>query len=133
MASELISISNNYFSFICFSNLEFMAEFSTTDRNTGIGHSANVSKDISSPFFIHHSENYNFVIVTLELTSTNFSSWKRSFLLALSIRNKQGFLDGKVSKPSPKDSLYYPWIRCNNLIVAWVLRLISPPIASTVF
>ncbi|EEF32709.1 hypothetical protein RCOM_0857110 [Ricinus communis] len=91
--------------------------------------SPNPFKDPSSPFFLHHAENHSPVIVSPELTSMNFASWKRSFLLVVSIRNKQV----SISKPAPKDPLYLPWIRCNNLMVAWLLRSISAPISSTVF
>ena len=89
--------------------------------------------DTSSPFFIHHSENHSSVIVTPELTTTNFATWKRPFLLAVSIRNKRGFLDGTISKPNENDSSFIAWNRCNDLLVAWLLRSISPSIASTVF
>lgn len=93
----------------------------------------NPIEDPSSPYYLHHSENHSSVIVTPELTSTDFTSWKRSFLLVVSIRNKQGFLDVSIAKPDPEGPLYLPWIRCNNLIVAWLLCSISPSIASTVF
>ena len=89
--------------------------------------------DTSSPLFIHHSENHSSVIVTPELTTTNFATWKRSFLLAVSIRNKRGFLDGTISKPKENDSSFIAWNRCNDLLVAWLLRSISPSITSTVF
>ncbi|KAG8649272.1 hypothetical protein MANES_08G077385v8 [Manihot esculenta] len=65
----------------------------------------------SSAFFLHHSENHSSVIVTPKLMSLNFSSWRRSLL----------------------DLLFLPWIRCKNLLVAWLLRSFSPLIASTIF
>ncbi|KAF2310860.1 hypothetical protein GH714_017763 [Hevea brasiliensis] len=110
-----------------------MADSSSFQQDVASGSNVNPMEDTSSPFYLHHFENHSSVIVTPELTSTNFPSWKKSFLLAVSILNKQGFLDGSIVKPSPEDSTYLPWIRCNNLIVAWLLRSISPPIASTVF
>lgn len=93
----------------------------------------NPSEDASSPYYLHLSKNHSSVIVTPKLTSSNFPSWKRSFLLAVSMRNKQGFLDGSIPKPTLENQLYLPWIQCNNLLVAWLLRSISPAIASTVF
>lgn len=102
-------------------------------ESSSMKHSWNPREDASSPYFLHHSENHNSVIVTPKLTSSNFPSWKWSFLLVVSIKNKQGFLDWTIPKPSPEDFLYLPWIRCNNLIVALLLRSISPSIASTVF
>ncbi|XP_021603712.1 uncharacterized protein LOC110608737 isoform X2 [Manihot esculenta] len=86
-------------------------------------------EDASSPFFLYHS----LVLIIPELILDNFPFWRRWFMLAISIRNKQGFLDGSIPKPSPENPLYLPWIRCNNLIVVWLLRSISSSIASTVF
>ena len=77
--------------------------------------------DTSSPFFIHHSENHSSVIVTPELTTINFAIWKRSFLLAVYIRNKKGFLDGTISKPNENDSSFIDWNRCNDFLMAWLL------------
>ncbi|KAJ9181354.1 hypothetical protein P3X46_009492 [Hevea brasiliensis] len=96
-----------------------------------VTHACNPSKDVSSPYYLHHSGNHSSVIFTPELTLAN--SWRRSFLLAVSIRNKQGFLDGSIPKPIPEDPLDLSWVRCNNLLVAWLLRSVSPPIASTMF
>ena len=42
-------------------------------------------EDPASPYYLHHSENHSSVIVTPVLTSINFASWKRSFLLVVSI------------------------------------------------
>ncbi|XP_043815342.1 uncharacterized protein LOC122724446 [Manihot esculenta] len=96
-------------------------------------HSVSPLEDASSPFFLHHFENHNSIVITPELVPNNFPSWRRSFQLTVPIRNKQGYLDSTVPKPSPVDPLYLRSTRCNNLIVAWLLRSISPSIASTNF
>lgn len=93
----------------------------------------NPIEDTASPFYLQLSENHSSVIIMPKLTFSNYPCWRRSFQLVVSIRNKQGFLDGSVLKCTPKDSLYLSLIRCNNLIIAWLLRLISSSIASTVF
>ncbi|EOY21969.1 Integrase, catalytic region, putative [Theobroma cacao] len=89
--------------------------------------------DPQFPYFLHHTNHPGSVIINPKLTTTNYVTWSRSFLLALSIRNKKGFINGTISKPQPTDPLYPSWIRCNNLIVAWLLDSITPPIASTIF
>lgn len=68
-----------------------------------------------------------------QLTSTNYSAWSRSFLLTLSIRSKTSFIDGSIPYPAATDPLYSAWVSCNNLLVAWHLKSISEPIASTLF
>nr|DAD40609.1 TPA_asm: hypothetical protein HUJ06_014932 [Nelumbo nucifera] len=91
------------------------------------------SLDPVSPYYLHHSDHHGSVTVSSELTSSNYVLWSRSFLLALSIRNKTCFMDGTIKEPAMDDALHGAWMRCNNLIVAWLLRSISPPIASIVF
>ncbi|KAI4356008.1 hypothetical protein L6164_000062 [Bauhinia variegata] len=59
----------------------------------------------NSPFFVHPTENHNSVVITPELTSSNYTTWHRSFLL----------------------------VRCNDLLLSWLLKSIYTPIASTMF
>ncbi|EOX93752.1 Uncharacterized protein TCM_002670 [Theobroma cacao] len=84
-------------------------------------------------FFMHHSDHHGSISITLKLTSNNYSAWSKSFYLALSIRNKLGFIDGAIPQPLVTDKLYMTWMRCNNLIVAWILECLTPSIASIVF
>ncbi|EOY10540.1 Uncharacterized protein TCM_025870 [Theobroma cacao] len=90
-------------------------------------------EDPRSPDFLHHTDHHGSVVINLKLTSSNYCSWSRSFLLALSIRNKTGFIDGSTKQPSLIDGLYSSWTHCNNLNVAWLLESISEPIATNVF
>ncbi|KAF5465279.1 hypothetical protein F2P56_015299 [Juglans regia] len=90
-------------------------------------------EDQNSPFFLHHSENANTVIVSPPLTGSNYISWSRSFLLSISIKNKSGFLDGMITTPDLSDSSYVSWLGCNNILLAWILNSVSKDIASNVF
>ncbi|KAI4332704.1 hypothetical protein L6164_017590 [Bauhinia variegata] len=56
-----------------------------------------------------------------------------SFLLAVSICNKEGFLTRSIAKPPNGHFLAVAWKRCNDLLVSWLLKSISLPIASTFF
>lgn len=89
-------------------------------------------EDPNSHFFLHPSDNSNTVVVTPELMGSNYLSWSRAFTLAISVKNKLGFLDGSVPMPEPTESLYPPWLRCNNLLLSWLLKSISKDLASTV-
>ena len=90
-------------------------------------------EDPHSPYYLHHSDNHSTVTVTPLLTSMNYHVWSRNFYLALSIRNKTGFIDGSVEKPDFNDPLFSSWTRCNNLLVAWLLKSLTPSITATVF
>ncbi|EOY31697.1 Uncharacterized protein TCM_038760 [Theobroma cacao] len=89
--------------------------------------------DPQSSYYLHHTDHPSSVVINPKLTTNNYVAWSRSFLLALSIRNKLGFINGSIPKPQVTNDLYPSWIKCNNLIVAWLLDSINPPIASIVF
>ncbi|WRX23102.1 Retrotransposon Copia-like [Theobroma cacao] len=96
------------------------------------GYNLIIESDSKSSYFLHHFDNQKSMVISPKLTSVNYSSWSRSFMFALSIRNKSGFLDGSILEPKHSDNLYVLWLRCNNLIIAWLLELVSLLIASTV-
>ncbi|XP_022867242.1 uncharacterized protein LOC111386973 [Olea europaea var. sylvestris] len=69
--------------------------------------------DGSSPYFLHHSDNPGLIFVSQPLTGDNYESWSRAMVIALSVKNKSGFIDGSIPKPKNSDDLLNPWI-CNN-------------------
>ena len=91
---------------------------SSLSANSKMNTSISQIKDSSSPYYIHYSEHHGSVMVTPKLTVTNYLTWRRSFLIAVSIRNKQGFLDGSIPKLDSTDSMFLSWTRYNNLLIA---------------
>lgn len=54
-----------------------------------------------NPFYLHSNDHDGFVLVFDRLTSeADFHSWRRSVRLALNVRNKLGFVNGTILKPS---------------------------------
>uniref|UniRef100_A0A2N9IWD4 Retrotransposon Copia-like N-terminal domain-containing protein n=1 Tax=Fagus sylvatica TaxID=28930 RepID=A0A2N9IWD4_FAGSY len=53
----------------------------------------------SSPYYLHPSDNSSLILVPEPLTSDNFHSWFRSMDMALTIKNKLGFVDGSIREP----------------------------------
>jgi hypothetical protein len=49
-------------------------------------------------------------------------------LIALSAKNKMCFIDGSFPKPSMFESYYNARVRCNDLVVSWILNYISKEI-----
>nr|KYP37858.1 Retrovirus-related Pol polyprotein from transposon TNT 1-94 [Cajanus cajan] len=52
--------------------------------------------------------------------------------MALTSKNKMGFLTGSVPIPSPNDATYPPWERCNMLLMSWLINSVSPSIAQSI-
>ncbi|XP_059431677.1 uncharacterized protein LOC132165206 [Corylus avellana] len=88
--------------------------------------------DLSSPLFLHSGDNPGILLVPQPLSGENYSTWSRSMLVALSAKNKMCFIDGSFPKPSVFESYYNAWVRCNDLVVSWILNSVSKEIYSTV-
>ena len=53
--------------------------------------------------------------------------------IALSVKNKLGFIDSTIPKPSGTDpSLLNSWIQNNNVVISWILNSISNEVSASV-
>ncbi|KAE8732030.1 hypothetical protein F3Y22_tig00002237pilonHSYRG00016 [Hibiscus syriacus] len=85
-----------------------------------------------NPYYLHQSDNPGMILVTQPLTSDNFHSWKWSMMLALSAKNKLGFMDGSIPAPDTSSpELLNAWTRANNLVNSWILNSVSKDIAAS--
>ncbi|KAI4374147.1 hypothetical protein MLD38_012176 [Melastoma candidum] len=92
-----------------------------------------VELDPCSPFFVRPADSQMAVLVTPGLVEGNYSAWSRMFLVALSIRNKIGFVDGSIVRPAEGDPLFVAWKRCDDLVRTWIYKSVSVSIATTIF
>ena len=89
--------------------------------------------DPESPFFLHHSDNPGLILVSRPLTGDNYNSWSRAMLIALSVKNKLGFIDGSIPKPDSSNlPLLNSWIRNNNVVISWILNSVSKEISASI-
>ena len=59
-----------------------------------------IDDDGSSPYFLHHLDSLGLVLVSQLLTGDNYASWSRAITIALSMKNKLGFIDGTIPRPT---------------------------------
>ncbi|XP_019192727.1 PREDICTED: uncharacterized protein LOC109187024 [Ipomoea nil] len=52
--------------------------------------------------------------------------------MALRSKNKMSFVNGLVAALNKLDPRYYYWERCNTMLLSWILRALSPTIATCV-
>ena len=72
--------------------------------------------DPTSFYFFHHSDSPGLILVSQPLTGDNYSSWSRAMTIALSVKNKLGFIEGPILKPDDDDlQLQNAWIINNNM------------------
>ena len=62
-----------------------------------------VIDDPFSSFFLHHSDSPGMVLVSQLLNGDNYASWSQSMTIAMLVKNKLGFVDRSVEKPSGID------------------------------
>ncbi|XP_074305557.1 uncharacterized protein LOC141640774 [Silene latifolia] len=53
-------------------------------------------------------------------------------LIALSAKNKVGFIDGTIPRPSPTAATALLWRRCNDTVLSWILNSVSPEISKSI-
>lgn len=95
--------------------------------------STNPLEDPSSPYYLHPSEGPGLQLVSHPLTSDNYPSWSRSIIIALTIKNKIGFIDGSLpSPPATSPILLNAWIRNSTMVFSWILNSVSKSIQSSV-
>ena len=90
-------------------------------------------EDPIGAFYLHHSDSPGTVLVSQLLNGDNYTSWSRSMKIALSVKNKLGFVDGTILKPEIENAaLYNAWNRNNNIVLAWILNSVSKEISSSI-
>ena len=52
--------------------------------------------------------------------------------IALSAKNKTGFIDGSIEKPISTDEKYALWKRCNDMVLSWILNSIDSNLGDSV-
>jgi len=61
-------------------------------------------------------------LVSVKLNGSNFQKWSRAVKIALKTKTKIGFIDGSCTKPALTSPLHNQWIRCDNMVVSWLLN-----------
>ena len=75
--------------------------------------------DSSNPFFLHHGDSPGAMIISKQLNSENYNTWKRAMLMALLAKNKLSFVNSTLPKPSNLyDSQGLTWINRNGPLLA---------------
>ncbi|KAK3002448.1 hypothetical protein RJ639_020557 [Escallonia herrerae] len=74
------------------------------------------------------------LLVPIKLNGTNYPSWSKSMIHALTAKNKIGFINGSIEQPSEKDqpTEYALWNQCNSMILSWLTHSVEPDLAKGV-
>ncbi|XP_062100687.1 uncharacterized protein LOC133806611 [Humulus lupulus] len=89
-------------------------------------------EDFQSPYNLGTRNHPGMLIASPILTENNFQSWKCSVTISLGAKNKMDFVDGTLPKPPTTDPNHGSWLRCNNMVMSWILNSISKEIKDSV-
>jgi hypothetical protein len=84
-----------------------------------------------NPYYVHPNESATAALVSPLLDGKNYHTWSRSMKKAVIMKNKLRFLDGSCPMPDDFDPTYEPWIRCNNLVLSWLMNSVTPAISQS--
>nr|XP_011470531.1 PREDICTED: uncharacterized protein LOC105353241 [Fragaria vesca subsp. vesca] len=62
----------------------------------------------------------------------NYTAWIQSMVIALTIKNKKGFVDGSIKKPTSRVEEAQQWERLDTLVKTWLIASMLKPISSSV-
>ncbi|WVY96778.1 hypothetical protein V8G54_028929 [Vigna mungo] len=77
--------------------------------------SSSIHDNTPSYLYLHPNENPAIALVSPVLNATNYHSWSRSFITALSAKDKVEFVLGSAPQPSKTDASFSAWFRCNSM------------------
>uniref|UniRef100_A0A2N9GPT0 Reverse transcriptase Ty1/copia-type domain-containing protein n=1 Tax=Fagus sylvatica TaxID=28930 RepID=A0A2N9GPT0_FAGSY len=86
-----------------------------------------------SPYYLNNGDHPGIRIVLDPLTGDNYQSWRRSMTIALSSKNKLGFVNETILQPNDEaDPFFSDWQRCNDLVLSWITNCLSRQIYAIV-
>uniref|UniRef100_A0A2N9I1Q0 Retrotransposon Copia-like N-terminal domain-containing protein n=1 Tax=Fagus sylvatica TaxID=28930 RepID=A0A2N9I1Q0_FAGSY len=89
--------------------------------------------DPTSNYYLHHGDSPGAILVSQPLLGDNYHTWSRSMVMALTAKNKVGFMNEVIVQPQDESLLVYnAWVRCNTMVISWLLNSLSKEIALSV-
>ncbi|GJX45393.1 cysteine-rich receptor-like protein kinase 8 [Tanacetum coccineum] len=84
------------------------------------------------PLYLHPNDHPGLILISKKLTgSDNYSTWKRSMMIALNAINKYKIVTGEYREPSTQSNTRALWERTNDIIISWILNTISDQISNS--
>ncbi|XP_019240182.1 PREDICTED: uncharacterized protein LOC109220173 [Nicotiana attenuata] len=105
----------------------------TSSASVNSGSTSQVTpQDVNHPYFLHSSDAPGLSLVTTPFDGRGFAGWRRSILIALSAKNKIGFINGDCVEPKADAQDHPQWSRCNFMVTSWLLNSLSKEIGDSV-
>ncbi|XP_074288054.1 uncharacterized protein LOC141613213 [Silene latifolia] len=80
------------------------------------------------PLYLSSSDQPFSHLVSPLFDGNDFLGWKQDIVMALASKNKDGFIDGSLTRPPKTDRKYHQWVRCDLMVMKWILNSLAKPI-----
>ncbi|GJS46758.1 cysteine-rich receptor-like protein kinase 8 [Tanacetum coccineum] len=78
------------------------------------------------PLYLHQTDHPRLILISTKLNgSDNYSSQKRSLMIALNAKNKMRIITGEFAEPNRDYELRALWERNNDMLISWILNTLS--------
>ncbi|GJU43194.1 cysteine-rich receptor-like protein kinase 8 [Tanacetum coccineum] len=86
---------------------------------------------VHHPLYFHPHDHPGMILISKKLSgSENYSTWKRSMMIALSARNKIKLVTGEFEEPEIDSPLRSFWERANDMVISWMLNTVTDQISN---
>jgi len=65
------------------------------------------------------------MITSIKFNGKNYDLWEKAIRTALKAKNKLGFIDGSITKPTIDPEELSAWEIVNSMITSWILNIID--------
>ncbi|GJT26796.1 cysteine-rich receptor-like protein kinase 8 [Tanacetum coccineum] len=96
-----------------------------TSNNTDTISLSNDQITSKHPLFLLHTDHPGLILISKKLTgSDNYSTWRRSMVIALNAKNKMKIVNGDFAEPNIISLIRALWERNNDMIISWILNIV---------
>ena len=89
-----------------------------------------------SPYHLHPSKGPGALIIVVIFDGKNYGLWEKAIRTSLKSKNKLGFIDETIAKPSITEGKnageLQAWEMVNSMISSWILNVIDPRLRTSV-
>ena len=95
----------------------------TGETSSNAAGTTNEIMNSEHPLYLHQTDHPGLLLISKKLNgSENYSSWKRSMVIALNAKNKMKLLTSEFPEPNTNSSLRSLWERNNDMIISGILN-----------
>lgn len=94
----------------------------SSDRRSNTYLNQNFGLAFADPTNLSNSDHPGAQLIATQFNGKNFLSWSYGVKMALGAKNKLGFIDGSVMKPTIGSEGYEFWKRADYMVRCWLLN-----------